>query len=279
VQTHGTHVSGIIGARPPADSSDFAGIAPGCDLYVGRIFTETGGGNQGDVANAIDALCEQHSADIINMSLMGAPSSIEHDAIILAFEKGAVCVCAAGNQDGSPAGSPAAYPQSIAVSALGLPNTAPLNSMPALNTPAQPDRFGYGAIFLATFSNIGPHILCMAPGNGIISTIPANKHDPAPYADMSGTSMAAPFDRRHPRQTAVARCAISGDAAQYGARCVCEDAAGAPCIADRAERRLSGARYSARSMRRAQSRLLASQCNQLLALIVRLVLIPQDGQV
>jgi subtilisin family serine protease len=193
VQTHGTHVSGIIGARPPDDSQAFCGITPGCDLYVGRVFSEAGGGNQGDVANAIDALSTQYATDIINMSLTGAPSSIEHDAVILAFQKGTVCVCAAGNQNGSPVGYPAAYPEAIAVSALGLINTAPADTMPALNAPSQTDKYGYGGIFLASFSNIGPRLFCAAPGNGIISTIPANKHDPAPYADMSGTSMASPL--------------------------------------------------------------------------------------
>jgi subtilisin family serine protease len=193
VQTHGTHVSGIIGARPPADSQEFSGVAPGADLYVGRVFSESGGGNQGDVANAIDALSTQYAVDIINMSLTGAPSSIEHDAVILAFQKGTVCVCAAGNQTGSAIGYPAAYPESIAVSALGLINTAPPDTMPALNAPSQADRYGYGGIFLASFSNIGPQMFCAAPGNGIISTIPANKQNPAPYADMSGTSMASPL--------------------------------------------------------------------------------------
>jgi hypothetical protein len=192
VQTHGTHVSGIIGARPQDNSKAYSGIAPGADLLVARIFTATGGGNQGDVANAIDALSGENGCDIINMSLTGAPSAIEHDAVIMAIQRGTVCVCAAGNQSGSPVGYPAAYPECIAISALGLVNAAPQGSMPALNLPTQVDRFGYGGIFLASFSNIGPSILCAAPGNGIISTIPAHG-DGAPYADMSGTSMASPL--------------------------------------------------------------------------------------
>ena len=193
VQTHGTHVSGIIAARPSQDNSAYSGMAPGAELFVARIFTATGGGNQGDVANAIDALSNQYGVDVINMSLTGAPSAIEHDAVVLAFQRGAVCVCAAGNQNGSPVGYPAAYPECIAVSALGLINVAPPSSMPALNVPAQTDRFGLGGIFLASFSNVGQQIFCASPGNGIISTIPATPQDAAPYADMSGTSMASPL--------------------------------------------------------------------------------------
>lgn len=192
VQTHGTHVCGIIGARPPEKSPDYSGIAPGAELFVARIFSATGSGNQGDVANALDALSGQHGVDIINMSLTGAASAIEHDAVLLAQQRGTVCVCAAGNQSGSPVGHPAAYPECIAVSALGLINVAPQGTMPAMNLPTQADRFGYGGIFLAAFSNVGPSILGAAPGNGIISTIPAKGKD-TPYADMSGTSMASPL--------------------------------------------------------------------------------------
>lgn len=191
-RSHGTHVSGIIGARPTPDSGAFSGIAPGADLFVARIFTATGGGNQGDVANAIDTLSAQQNVDIINMSLTGAPSSIEHDAVIAAFNQGTVCVCAAGNQNGSPVGYPVAYPQSVAVSALGLVNSAPADSLPALNVPDWVDKYGFGGIFLAKFSNIG-QVYCAAPGNGIVSTVPGNAQHNAPYADMSGTSMASPL--------------------------------------------------------------------------------------
>lgn len=222
VQTHGTHVSGIIGARPPDNSNAFSGIAPGAELFVARIFTATGGGNQGDVANAIDALSNQYGADIINMSLTGAPSAIEHDAVIMAFQRGTVCVCAAGNQNGSPVGYPAAYPEAVAVSALGLIDTAPAGTMPALNAPTQPDRYGMAGIFLASFSNLGRQVLCASPGNGIISTIPTTPQLPAPYADMSGTSMASPLAAgvladllsRTPGYTQSARTAARADMAR-----------------------------------------------------------------
>jgi subtilisin family serine protease len=192
VQSHGTHVSGIIGARP-VEQGQFAGIAPGAGLYVARVFPEGSDANQGDIANAIDALSGAYAADLINLSLTGAPSSIEHDAVIVAFQRGTVCVCAAGNQSGSPVGYPAAYPESVAVSALGLLNTAPADSMPGQNQPDQPDRYGTGGLFLAAFSNVGPQLLCASPGNGIISTIPSNPEHEAPYADMSGTSMSSPL--------------------------------------------------------------------------------------
>jgi subtilisin family serine protease len=192
VQMHGTHVSGIIGARP-VNPQAYAGIAAGADLYVARVFTPGGDASQGDVAMAIDALSGWYGADIINMSLGGVASDIEHDAVILAFQRGTLCVCAAGNQSGGPVMYPAAYPECVAVSGLGLLNTSPADSMPALSVPTLPDRFGLDGIYLASFSNLGPQIDVAAPGNGIISTVPTNPGDAAPYADMSGTSMASPL--------------------------------------------------------------------------------------
>jgi hypothetical protein len=192
-QSHGTHVSGIIAARPTDSSGAYGGIAAGSDVFMARIFTATGGGNQGDVANAIDVLSGKQAVDIINMSLTGAPSAIEHDAVIAAYQRGTVCVCAAGNQSGAPVGSPAAYPECIAVGALGLLNQAPVDSMPAFNVPTQPDKFAPTGIFVGSFSNVGPQLYCAAPGNGIVSTVPARGQSATPYADMSGTSMSSPM--------------------------------------------------------------------------------------
>lgn len=192
-QTHGTHVSGILGARVEDGGTAPGGVAPGADLLMVRIFGPEGGGNQGDVAGAIDLLALDNEVDIINLSLTGDPSAIEHDAVIAAYRRGTVCVCAAGNQSGSAVGAPALYPESIAVSALGLLGGGPAGTMAAYNVPTQPDRFAPGGLFLASFSNVGPQLFCTAPGNGIISTIPAVPGDAAPYGDMSGTSMASPM--------------------------------------------------------------------------------------
>lgn len=190
-QTHGTHVSGIIGARP-VDSTGFGGIAPGAELFVARVFDPTGNANQGDIASAIAALSTTYNVDLINMSLVGDASAIERDEVILALERGTLCICAAGNQGGA-VGFPAAYPECVAVSGLGLVNTSPADSMAASFVPTQPGRFGVGGTFLASFSNLGPQLLCAAGGNGIISTIPARNGERAPYTDMCGTSMSSPL--------------------------------------------------------------------------------------
>ena len=108
-----------------------------------------------------------------------------------ALERGTVVICASGNASG-PVMYPAAYPHSVAVGALGLIGMVPVGSLAAAGTPSAADRFVPGGLYVANFSNTGPQITCAGPGVGIISTVPAHNDGSAPYADMSGTSMASP---------------------------------------------------------------------------------------
>lgn len=193
VDRHGTHVSGIIGARPNGPG-EYAGLAPAALLFAARVFPDADtGANQGDIADAIDRLSRENQADIINLSLGSASgSTIERDAIQDALERGTLCVCAAGNDGRSPISYPARFPECVAVSALGINGWGASGSPTAANYPNEPDKYGEDNLFLAEFSNFGPEIACVAPGNGIISTVPAIAGHPAPYAALDGTSMAAP---------------------------------------------------------------------------------------
>lgn len=186
--SHGTHVCGIIGGRPAADC--FGGVASGVDLYSVRVFAEEGGANQGDIADAIDLLSHDKKVDLINMSL-GSPqgSQIERDAIVDALERGTLSICAAANSAG-PVEYPAAFEETVAVSAFGRLGWVPLDSFPAI--PSNPDMFGQNQIFAADFTCFGREIICGAGGVGIISTIPERYRYKEPYAAMNGTSMASP---------------------------------------------------------------------------------------
>ena len=192
VDSHGSHVCGTIGARPDP-AGQYAGIAPGIELFSARVFPPDRGANQGDIANAIDALSADHGVDLINMSL-GAEtgSQIEHDAIRDADERGTLCVCAAANEGSPPVHFPADFAETVAVSAVGLPGWGPAGTLASMNVPSEPDKFGDDNLYLANFSNYGPEITCGAPGSGIIATVPARYGLTAPYAAMSGTSMASP---------------------------------------------------------------------------------------
>ncbi len=192
VGAHGTHVCGIVGARP-VESGQYAGVVPGVKLYSARVFPPDGGANQMDIADAIDALSAVHDVDLVNLSL-GAPvgSEIERDAILDALERGTLCVCAAGNEAGAVS-FPAAFAETVAVSALGAEGRAPPGTLSASRLPQAPERFGDDGLYLASFSCFGPEITCAAPGVGIVSTVPARPGLPASYAAFDGTSMASPL--------------------------------------------------------------------------------------
>ena len=207
IEAHGTHVCGIIGARPTS-ANRFGGIAPGVRLFSARVFQPARAANQADIANSIDSLSRDHKADLINLSL-GAPmgSEIVRDAIIDAAERGTLCVCAAANSNGEVE-FPAAFPETLGISALGLEGWGPPGSIAAQRLPTELERFGQNNLYHANFSCFGPEISGSAPGVGIVSTVPERLNMRMPYASMGGTSMASPA-------ACAALAAILADDSQY----------------------------------------------------------------
>jgi subtilisin family serine protease len=192
VDMHGTHVCGTIGARP-TEAARPAGIANGADLFCARIFPGPDtGANQGDIANAVDALSREAGTDLINLSI-GAPqgSEIVRDALQDALERGTLCVCAAGNSNG-PVEFPGAFDEAVAISALGREGWGPPGSLASIRTPSLRDRFGVDGLYLANFSCFGEEVDATAPGVGIIATVPERFGLLAPLGAMDGTSMASP---------------------------------------------------------------------------------------
>jgi subtilisin family serine protease len=192
VDSHGSHVCGTIGARP-VNGNQRAGIAPAATLMCARVFPgPDAGASQADIANAIDDLSRTRGADLINMSLgASSPSTIEHDAIVDALQRGTLCVCAAGN-DGGAVSWPARFDEAVAVSAIGLKNATPPGSISAGRVPTDTSKHGAQNLYLANFSNFGSTVDCCAPGVGIVATVPERFGLTQPYAAMDGTSMASP---------------------------------------------------------------------------------------
>lgn len=164
-QGHGTHVSGIIGAR--ANHLGVIGVAPSCRILMGKVLNDQGAGSNEAIAEGI-RWAVSVKADVINMSLGGpTPSAVLERAVAEALAAGVAVVAAAGNEGEiglDTIGYPAKYPGVIVVGSV--------------------DR----NLKRSKFSSIGERLDVMAPGGQVLSTYP-----PRAYAVLSGTSMATPF--------------------------------------------------------------------------------------
>ncbi len=184
IDQHGTHVAGIIAGRgtPPAG---LQGVAPDVVLHAYRVFAagEEGASNFA-IAKAIDQAVAD-GCDLINMSLGGGPpDDLIREAIENAYTQGTIAFVATGNDDRAPVSFPAAFPFSIAVSAMGRKGTFPRGTTDDNNV--QPPLGTDPKNFVAAFSNVGPQVDVVGPGVAAVSTVPGG------YAPMSGTSMACP---------------------------------------------------------------------------------------
>lgn len=194
---HGTHVSGTIAALD--DGNGVVGVAPGARLYAVKVLDSSGSGSRSGVIAGIDWVAANANViDVANMSLGGGggddtdggdcslSTDAEHLAICNAVNAGVTFVVAAGNESTDAALSvPSSYDEVITVSALadfdGVAGgfgsaTFAFSSC----TESVDDSF-------ACFSNYGHDVDIMAPGVGIVSTVPGGG-----YGSKSGTSMACP---------------------------------------------------------------------------------------
>ncbi|WKN30207.1 S8 family peptidase [Porifericola rhodea] len=158
---HGTHCAGTVAAA--INGQGVVGAAPSAYLYAVKVLSRTGSGAWSSLIAGIDWCINKKNMDVISMSLGGssAPSAVE-SICQAAWNKGAVLVAAAGNNNG-PVIAPAKYPSVIAVSAIDSANAK------------------------ASFSCFGPEVELCAPGVQVLSTKVGGG-----YVKLSGTSMACP---------------------------------------------------------------------------------------
>ena len=180
---HGTHVAGIVAAA--ADRPDgVRGVAPGACIRSYRVFP--GDGWVATNYSIIKALiaAQIDGCDIVNLSLEASEDDPAlADAVEDAREHGIVVVAAAGNGRDQPMRQPGSCPGAIAVAAFGRTGTFPSDSSAANHLSDL--RGSDPTEFMAAFSKNGADVTCVAPGVGIVSTLPGNAYGP-----RSGTSVA-----------------------------------------------------------------------------------------
>ncbi len=157
---HGTHCAGIIAGVLNNDEG-IAGLAQ-VQVMAEKVLDSSGQGYVDWIANGIINATDC-GARIISMSLGGyGYSQLLHDAVKYAYDRGALVIAAAGNDNTNTKLYPAGYDEVIAVAATDQSDNK------------------------AWFSNWGDWIELSAPGVDIYSTVPWG------YAYASGTSMACP---------------------------------------------------------------------------------------
>ncbi len=181
---HGTHVASTIAGTGAASDGRYAGVAPGADLLVGKVLSNSGFGQDSWIIAGME--WAGANADVVNMSLGAYPSNgkdpMSQAVDRISAETGALFVIAAGNY--GPAARTVTTP-STAESALAVAAVDP------------EDR-------IADFSSRGPRIdgalkpEIAAPGSPVVAAWAAGT-DPYPgvpvgpnYVAHAGTSMASP---------------------------------------------------------------------------------------
>ena len=170
---HGTHVSGIVGARGN-NGEGVAGVNWRVKLLPLRFITVRSGATF-DALQCIDYATNLRNRGV-NIRVLnnswggGGYSTALVEAIKRANSAGILFVCAAGNESTDSDAVPS-YPASYEVA-----NVISVGAMTRSN-------------FQAGFSNFGRRSVdVFAPGDGILSTTPGNS-----YASFNGTSQASPM--------------------------------------------------------------------------------------
>ncbi|KMO15236.1 S8 family peptidase [Methylobacterium platani] len=180
---HANHVAGLIGAR----GRDFRGMAPGATLFSYR-FTPLGlkDGALFDLGEAIRRTGDD-DVHLINISMASrSPSQFLGKAAVAAFQRGAICIAAAGNDGRDSISFPAAAKRYYAVTAYG-DRSVLTDGVRELEDLSDVTSSVNAAMSRARFSNWGADTDFIGPGVGLISCAGA-----AGYAIDSGTSFAAP---------------------------------------------------------------------------------------
>ncbi|WP_240657846.1 S8 family serine peptidase [Streptomyces populi] len=182
INGHGTHVAGTIVGSGAASAGDYKGVAPGADLFVGKVLGGAEGYGQDSWVMAGMQWAAESGADVVNMSLGDSYPTDGSDPMsqtvdTLSEQYGTLFVIAAGNAGPESISAPGAAASALTVAATD-----------------KQDR-------LASFSSTGPLAYSggmkpdiAAPGVDITAARSQDMTDggEGPYRTLSGTSMATP---------------------------------------------------------------------------------------
>ena len=160
---HGTHCAGIIGAEGN-NGEGIAGMNWHIKLLAEKVIKANGNGTQWDFGKGV-VHAVNNGADIISISLgwFDDPDGFLRQAIQFAYNQNRLCIACSHNDSSNIIRFPARYPEVIAVGATDQSDSR------------------------CSWSNYGPDLDIVAPGDNIYSTLPNNS-----YGNLSGTSMACP---------------------------------------------------------------------------------------
>ncbi|WP_176953916.1 S8 family serine peptidase [Streptomyces indicus] len=159
---HGTHVGGIVAAKPAAEGG-VTGAAPDAKLTAYKAMNADGYGDMSDIIAAIEAAADPanpHRADIINLSIGATGAGIDGTdpvglAATAAVEAGILVVAAAGNDGaqyaiGSPGSADGVLTVGASTSGTRVPRAAlgkdEIQTYPGLLTAYGPDEPATGPV-------------------------------------------------------------------------------------------------------------------------------------
>lgn len=163
---HGTFVAGLIAAQRRPDTG-MAGVAPGAMILPVRQANSSSDGSAAGLARSIRVAVDA-GAKVINISAsVFFPSADLEAAVHYATGKDVLLVASASNEaeQGNPTAYPAAYPEVVAVGAIGQDGQR------------------------TEFSEVGNYLALVAPGKDVISLSRGGRG----HLTDSGTSYATPM--------------------------------------------------------------------------------------
>ena len=176
---HGTHVVGIAAAAGN-NASGVAGMNWGSRIYITRTLDVNGNGSSADFADAVEEITDFAVANglkaVINYSGGGPANQTKLDACNYASSHGMILCAAAGNDFGGAVIWPAAY-STVVPGVIAVGSTTDTDAV-------------------SNFSNVGPEVTVVAPGSGILSTMPTYPvtiPGGVNFGTLDGTSMATPL--------------------------------------------------------------------------------------